>query len=75
VVLDNVREQALTAVMTSKKLTTAQVADRYAVSEDAVRRWIREKRLKAVNIAAGSRTMYRVSEASLDAFDQAHDAT
>lgn len=62
------------AVNNRKKLTTNEVAERYSVSEDAVRRWIRERRLKATNIAAGSRTVYRVTEAALDAFDQANEA-
>lgn len=47
-------------------LTVAEVAAHYRVSQDTVRRWIREKRLPAEDIGRGKRPTYRIpSEAVL----------
>lgn len=57
---------------TRQKFTTKEVADLYVVSHERVTSWIRSGRLKAEDIANGSRTVYRISGAQLDAFDQAN---
>jgi excisionase family DNA binding protein len=53
--------------MTELWLTTAEVAERLRVTEDTVRRWIRNGDLPVLNLG-GSRAGYRIREADLDAF-------
>lgn len=60
--------------MSRQKFTTKQVAEQYAVSEERVTSWIRARRLKAENIAAGSRKVYRITESALEAFDRANSS-
>ena len=45
--------------------TTTQVAEQLGVSRDTVRHWITTGRLRATNVAKGSRPSYRISEAAL----------
>ena len=47
--------------------TCKQVAERYAVSEDTVWRWIREGKLEAVRIGRGRNL--RVTESALTNFE------
>lgn len=56
----------------SRTLTTEEVADRYATNPDMIRRWIRQGRLKAINIATPGRPTYRISADELDRFDEAN---
>ena len=49
--------------------TPPQVAERYGVSPDTVRRWIVEGTLKAVSVGKGTRPRYRISETALREFD------
>jgi excisionase family DNA binding protein len=51
-------------------LTVRDVARRINFSEDAVRRLIRQKRLRAVDVSKTARVIYRVSEADLAEFLQ-----
>lgn len=48
-------------------LTTAEVAERLRVTEDTVRRWVRNGNLPVLNLG-GSRAGYRIRESDLDAF-------
>jgi excisionase family DNA binding protein len=47
-------------------LTTREVARFLNLSEDAVRRLIRQKRLKAFDVSKTGRVMYRVPQDALD---------
>jgi excisionase family DNA binding protein len=47
--------------------TPQEIADRLKVSPFAVRRWIREGRLRAV-LLGGKKTGYRIRESDLNAF-------
>lgn len=49
-----------------KYLTVAEVAKHFSVSTDTVRRWIKIKRLKPVNISTGKRPTYRILESDLE---------
>ena len=55
------------------RYTTRQVAARYGVTEDTVRRWIREGRLEATNIGTGERKIYRMTENNLEKFERGTD--
>jgi excisionase family DNA binding protein len=41
-------------------LTVKEVADHYRVSQDTVRKWIREKRIEYLNVGRGKRATYRI---------------
>lgn len=41
-------------------LTVREVAEHYRVSQDTVRKWIREKRIAHENIGRGKRATYRI---------------
>lgn len=41
-------------------LTVKEVAEHYRVSQDTVRKWIREKRIAHENIGRGKRATYRI---------------
>ncbi len=47
-------------------LTAAQVAERFNVQPDTVRRWINLKLLKAINISTGKRPTYRILAEDVD---------
>ncbi len=47
-------------------LTVEEVAARLAVHPDTIRKWIRHKELRAINL--GGRAGYRISATSLSAF-------
>ncbi len=50
--------------------TSEEVAARYRVVDATVRRWIREGKLPALDLALGSRPgPYRISEADIQAFE------
>jgi excisionase family DNA binding protein len=55
---------------TEVMLTTREVARRLNLGEDAVRRLIRQERLRASDISKTKRVIYRVSEQALDEFLQ-----
>lgn len=51
-------------------LNTAQVAKRYKVDTETVRRWIRSNRLPAINLAPnGKRAQFRVRVSDLERFE------
>lgn len=50
--------------------TTDQVAEMFQVPSRTVRRWIRQRRIDAVDIAEGSRSEYRIPEAAVVRFDE-----
>ena len=50
-----------------RMLTTGEVAERLRVSEDTVRKWLRENRITAIKLG-GPRAGYRITEAALAAF-------
>lgn len=47
-------------------LTVAEICQRLQVHEETVRRWLRDGRLKGINL--GGRSGYRIREADLAAF-------
>lgn len=49
----------------STYLTVAEVAARYAVSADTVRRWIKQGEVEAINVGQGKRPTYRIASESL----------
>ena len=49
-------------------LTVAQVADRFQVGVETVRRWIRSGELKVLNVGGRGRQDYRIRQPDLDAF-------
>jgi excisionase family DNA binding protein len=52
-------------------LTTSEVAKRYKVDTETVRRWIRSGRLPAINLAPGGvRARFRVRESDLENFEK-----
>jgi excisionase family DNA binding protein len=58
----------------SRTFTVREVADYFGVNASKVGKWIANGELKAVNIALsanGMRPRYRVTQASLDAFEAA----
>jgi excisionase family DNA binding protein len=48
-------------------LTVRDIAEQLAVSEDTVRRWLRERRLRGF-IPGGPRSGYRIRESELERF-------
>lgn len=54
--------------------TPPQVAKKYGVSPDTVRRWIKEDALSVVDVGKGARPRYRVSADSLKKFDASRPA-
>lgn len=50
--------------------TTAEVAELLKVDPDTVRRWIHDRRLKAINVACGrgTRKRFRVSQQAINDF-------
>ena len=54
----------------AKRLTPPQVAERYGVSPDTVRRWITNGDLLATDVSKGGRPRYRVSADDLKEFDK-----
>jgi excisionase family DNA binding protein len=53
-------------------MTTTEVALELGVSDDTVRRHIRERRLRASQIASGERVTFRVRRRDLDEFRAAY---
>ena len=41
-------------------LTVKEVAEHYRVSQDTVRKWIRDKRIEHINVGTGKRASYRI---------------
>lgn len=54
----------------TKRLTPPQVAERYGVSPDTVRRWITNGDLPATDVGKGGRPRYKVSADNLKEFDK-----
>jgi excisionase family DNA binding protein len=46
-------------------MTSAEVAKHYRVSQDTVRRWVRDGRLPCVNIGTDRRPTYRIPTAAI----------
>jgi excisionase family DNA binding protein len=72
-----VAQESLSAALAAlkpegKRLTPPQVAKRYGVSPDTVRRWIEAGELKAVNIASkkATRPRHRIEPEALAEFDR-----
>lgn len=57
----------MTEPTTEVWLTTAEVAERLRVTEDTIRRWIRNSDLPVLNLG-GFRAGYRIRESDLDVF-------
>jgi excisionase family DNA binding protein len=55
-----------------KDLTVEQVAELFSVSRDTVRRWLREGRLKGIDL--GGRAGYRISREEVRRFRQRLEA-
>lgn len=51
--------------------TPPQVAARYGIKADRVRRWILNGQLRAVNVSDRTRPRWKISPADLEAFEQA----
>ena len=49
--------------------TTREVAERYSVKEDTVRRWVRVGTLEAIDIGSGERKIYRITHEALQKFE------
>ena len=56
--------------MSRRYYTTDDIATMYQVPATTVRRWIRQGRIEAVDIAEGSRSDYRIGEAALARFEE-----
>lgn len=41
-------------------LTVKEVAEHYRVSQDTVRKWIRDKRIEHINVGTSKRASYRI---------------
>ncbi len=48
-------------------LTVPEVAERFRVTEDTVRRWLRERRLRGF-MPGGARSGYRIRESEIERF-------
>lgn len=55
-------------VLPDQRLTVRQVAYHLQMTEDAVRRLIRQKRIKASNVSKTKRIIYRVEQDVLNEF-------
>jgi excisionase family DNA binding protein len=54
--------------MSERLLTVADICDRLQVHEETVRRWLRDGRLKGINL--GGKSGYRIRENDLEEFLQ-----
>ena len=80
-VAQEVLSECLAAMKKSKStdpdsdwFTPPEVAKKYGVSPDTVRRWIKGDALSAVNVGKGTRPRYRVSADALKEFDATRPA-
>ena len=54
-------------MLAERYLTVHDIAERLAVNEDTVRRWLRDRRVRGF-LPGGMRTGYRVRESELERF-------